>query len=60
MLLGVDNEGVVKILLGRGEANPDKPDNGGRTPLSGVVRSGYEGVVKILFGWEDVSLDKAK
>jgi len=27
------HEEVVKMLLGREEVNPDKPDNGGRTPL---------------------------
>ena len=28
------HEGVVKILLGRNDVDPDKPDKTGRTPLS--------------------------
>ena len=52
------HEGTVKFLLGRGEVNPDKPDNGGRTPLSYAAGAGNEGVVKILLGREEVNADK--
>ena len=52
------HEGVVKILLGRGEINPDKPDNDGKTPLSHAGSSGHEGVVKILLEREEVNPDK--
>ena len=27
------HEGVVKLLLGREDVNPDRPDNYGQTPL---------------------------
>jgi len=50
------HEEVVKVLLGRGEVDPDKPDNDGRTPLSIAVMN--EGVVKILLGREEVNPDK--
>ena len=50
------HSGVVGILLGRGEANPDKPDHYyHRTPLSHAACNGHEGVVKILLGREEVS-----
>ena len=52
------HEGVVKLLLGREEVNPDKPDNYGRTPLSFAVKNGREGVVKLLLGREEVDPDK--
>ena len=52
------HEGVVKLLLERGEINPDKLDNDGRTPLSHAAENGHEGVVKILLGREEVSPDK--
>ena len=50
--------GVVKILLGRGEINPDKPDDDGRTPLSHAARNGHEEVVKILLEREEVNPDR--
>ena len=52
------HEGVVEILLGREDVDPDKPDNNGRTPLSFAAGSGHEGVVKILLGREEVNPDK--
>ena len=52
------HEGVVEILLGQGEINPDKPDNRGRTPLLLAAVNGHEGVVKILLGREKVNPDK--
>ena len=48
------HEGVVKILLGRGDVDADKPNNSGRTPLSCAASRGHEGVVKILLGRHDV------
>ena len=52
------HEGVVKILLGQEEINPDKPDNKGRTPLSWAAWKGRESVVKILLRREEVDPDK--
>ena len=52
------HEGVVKILLGQEEVNPDGPDKRGRTPLSYAVGGGYEGVVKLLLEQEEVNTDK--
>jgi len=51
-------EGVVKILLGREEVNPEKLDYCGRTPLSHASQSGYEGVVKLLLEREEVNPGK--
>jgi len=52
------HEGVVEILLGREDVDPDKPYDEGRTPLSDAARNGHEGVVEILLGREDVNPDK--
>ena len=52
------HEGVAKTLLGREEVNPDKPDEGGQTPLSHAAKNGREGVVKILLRREEVNPDK--
>jgi len=49
------HEGVVKILLGRDDVNPDKPATWGLTPLSFAVRNGHGGVVQILLGRDDVN-----
>jgi len=38
----------VRILLGKEEANPDKPDYGDRTPLSFAALCGHEAAVEIL------------
>jgi len=39
---------VVKALLMREEANPDKPDNCGQTPLSFATRRGHFRVAALL------------
>ena len=52
------HEGVVKILLGRGDVNPDKSDNKSRTPLWWAASNGHEGVVKILLERDDVNPNK--
>ena len=52
------HEGVAKILLGREEVNPERPDNGDRTPLSYAAGKGHEGVAKMLLGREEVNPDK--
>ena len=38
----------MKILFGREEVDPDKPDNGGQTPLSHATERGHEMVVALL------------
>jgi len=38
----------VKILLGREEVNPDKPDLEGQTPLMRAAHCGERGVVALL------------
>ena len=50
--------GVMKILLGRNEVNPDKPDKYGQTPLNWAAFHGHEEVIKILLGRGDVNPDK--
>ena len=52
------HEGVVRILLGREEVDPDKPDHTGRTPLLGAALNGHEGVMKILLGREEVNASR--
>ena len=48
-------EAVVKLLLGRKEINPDRPDDGHRrTPLSWAAGNGHGAVVKLLLGRKDV------
>ena len=49
------HEGVVKILLGRGDVKPDKPDESYRTPLLWAAENGHEGVVKMLLGRDGVN-----
>ena len=48
----------MKLLLGWEEANPLKPDGGGRKPLSYAAEGGYEGVAKLLLEREEVNPDK--
>ena len=52
------HEGVVKILLGRDCANPDKPGRYGETALWFAASNGHEGVVKLLLERDDVNPDK--
>ena len=49
---------MVRILLGRHNVNPDKADNGGRTPLMCAAWNGHEEVVTTLLGRDDANLDK--
>ena len=52
------HEGVVKVLLGRGNVIPDRADNNGESPLSGAAWGGHEGVVKLLLSRDDISPDE--
>jgi len=56
---GNGHEGVVEILLGRDDVDPDRPDNVGITPLQGAALSGHEGVVKMLLARDSVNPNKA-
>jgi len=50
------HDGVVRILLERGDINPDQADTEyGRMPLSWAAANGHEGVVRILLEREDVN-----
>jgi len=52
------HEGIVKLLLGRNDVNPDIPDTGyGRTPLSLAAERGHDGIVKLLLERKDVNPD---
>jgi len=42
------HEGVVKVLLGRGDVRTITPDNWGQTPLPLALSQGHHGVVRIL------------
>ena len=48
---------MVQLLLRRNDVNPDKPDNGGRTPLSWAAEGGHSGIVEMLLGAHDVTPD---
>jgi len=50
---------VVKLLLARNDVDPDKPDNGGRTPLWGASSNGHVGVVRLLLARGDVDPNKS-
>ena len=46
--------GVVKLLLGREDVDPNRPDHDGNAPLRCAAGNGHEGVVKLLLGRGDV------
>ena len=48
----------MDLLLRQEAANPDKPDNTGKTPLSWAAMKGYEQVVKQLLDRQDVNPGK--
>jgi len=49
----------VRILLGRDDIDPNKPDNQDRTALWWAAYKGHERVVEILLGRDDVDPDRA-
>ena len=51
------HEGMVKLLLGRKEVNPDSRDGYGRTPLWFAALGGHEGIVKLLLHRKEVNPD---
>ena len=51
------HEGIVKLMLGRKDVDPDSSNKYGRTPLSCAAENGNEGVVKLLLGRKDVHPD---
>ena len=52
------HEGIVKLLLGRKDVDPDTPDTMyGQTPLSRAAERGHEGIVSLLLGRKDVNPD---
>ncbi|RPA93309.1 ankyrin [Choiromyces venosus 120613-1] len=52
-----NNEGIVRLLLERGDINPESSDKTGRTPLSYAAERGEEGVVKLLLESGNVNPD---
>ena len=52
------HEGVVKILLGRDDIDPNKPGDDGQTPLLWAARNGHQGVVRVLLKRDDVDPNK--
>ena len=54
----INNKGMVRLLLARGDLNPDKLDNDGITPLQFDSTEGHEGVVRLLLARDDVDPDK--
>jgi len=52
-------EGVVRLLLTRGDVIPDKPDNNGRTALWWASYFENEEVLKLLLARDDVNPDKS-
>ena len=49
---------MVKLLLGRGDLDPDELDEDGRTPLLWAARNRHDKVVKISLGRDDVDPNK--
>jgi len=49
------HDGIVNLLLGRQDVNPDSLNGFGRALLSLAAEKGYDGRVKLLLGWKDVS-----
>ena len=49
---------AMGLLFGKKYVNPDRPDNGGRTPFHWAAGGGHDGVVKLLLEREDVSPDR--
>jgi len=52
--VGGGHEGVVKLLLGQEDIDPNCADKYDYTPLGHAAVKGHEGVVKLLLGREDV------
>ena len=52
------HEGVVEVLLGRDDINPNKQGVGGQTPLHCAAFNGHEEVVKVLLEQDEVNPDK--
>ena len=50
-----EHEGVVRILLGSYDVNPNTDGEYGQTPLSHAAQNRHEGVVKILLEWNDIN-----
>ena len=49
------HEGVVRMLLGQDDIEPDEQDEDGETPLLLAARNGHSGVVGMLLGRNDVN-----
>ena len=47
----------MKLLLGRDDINPDRPNEYGETPLWSAAWNGHVGVVKLLLGRDNVNPD---
>jgi len=50
-------EFMVRILLERGDVDPNSPDGYGRTPLSFIAEAGLEGLVKLFLQRADINPD---
>jgi len=46
------HDGVVQILLGRGDVDPDRRDDLGLTPLLYAHNSEHKGVAKLILDWK--------
>ena len=54
--VGNGHEGIVRLLLGREDVNPNTLDRMyDQTPLSLTTKNGHEGIVKLLLEREDVA-----
>jgi len=49
---------VMSVLFKKKFVDPDRPDDGGQTPLWWASKNGHDEVVKLLLGREDVSPDR--
>ena len=48
----------MKLLLDRGDVDPNRPDVNNRTPLGCAAFEGHEGVLKLLLDRKDFNLDR--
>jgi len=52
------HKGVIKLLLERGEVNPERADKSGKAALGWAVVRGHKGVVKVLLECGNFNLDR--
>lgn len=52
------HDGIAELLLGRGDASPDRPDNSGQTPIFLAASNGHDVIMNLLLERGDISSDR--